>query len=269
MQNVTVKQCCSAFYGSDLARALLGDSFHPGGTRLTERTGDLLGLAPNSHVLDVAAGRGTSAFSLASVFGCRVTGIDLSEQNVSAARAEAEAQQLTDRVQFQLADAECLPFPDSSFDAIICECAFCTFPGKDLAAAEFVRVLRPGGHVGISDLTRSEATLPDLEGLLAWIACIGDALPLRNYASVLENAGLSLVTTEAHDDVLEEMVRGVQSRLLGIEIATGLGKLQIPGLDLAEVKRLANAAANAVRRGALGYAILIARKAAAISATTV
>jgi SAM-dependent methyltransferase len=260
MQNLTVKQCCAAFYGSDLARALLGDSFHPGGTRLTRRIGDLLGLTPVSHVLDVAAGRGTSAFSLASVFGCRVTGIDLSEQNVWAAGAEAEAQQLTDRVRFQLADAERLPFPDSSFDAIVCECAFCTFPGKEIAAAEFARVLRPGGHVGISDLTRSEAPLPDLDGLLAWIACIGDALPLQNYASVLQNAGLSNVTTEVHDDVLAEMVRDVQSRLLGLEIATGLGKLQIPGLDLAEVKRLAKAAANAVRQSALGYAILIARK---------
>lgn len=267
MQNATVKQCCAAFYGSDLARALLGDSFHPGGTRLTQRIGNLFGLTSDSHVLDVAAGRGTSAFSLASVFGCRVTGIDLSEQNVSAARGEAEAQRVTDRVQFQLADAECLPFPDSSFNAIVCECAFCTYPGKDLAAAEFARVLRPGGHVGISDLTRSEAPLPDLEGLLAWIACIGDALPLRKYASVLENAGLSLVKTEAHDDALAEMVRDVQSRLLGIEIATGLGKLQIPGLDLAEAKRLANAAADAVRQGELGYAILIARKPAAISVT--
>ncbi len=269
MQNLTVKQCCATFYGSDLARALLGDSFHPGGTRLTQRIGDLLGLTPDSHVLDVAAGRGTSAFSLASAFSCRVTGIDLSEQNVSAAGDEAEAQHVADRVQFQLADAECLPFPDSSFNAIVCECAFCTFPGKDLAAAEFARVLRPGGHVGISDLTRSEAPLPDLEGLLAWIACIGDALPLRKYASVLENAGLSLVTTEDHDDVLAEMVHDVQSRLLGIEIATGLGKLQIPGLDLAEAKRLANAAADAVRQGELGYAILIARKPAAISVTRV
>lgn len=108
--------------------------------------------------------------------------------------------------------------------------------GKDVAAAEFARVLRPGGCVGISDLTRSEAPLPELEGLLAWIACIADALPLQNYASVLENAGLFLVTTEVHNDVLAEMVRDVQSRLLGIEIAKGLGKLQIPGLDLAEAK---------------------------------
>lgn len=269
MQNETAKQCCAAFYGSDLARTLLGDSFHPGGTRLTQRIGDLLGLTVDSHVLDVAAGRGTSAFSLASLFGCHLSGIDLSEQNVSAAGAEATARQLADRVQFQLADAECLPFPDSSFDAIVCECAFCTFPGKDVAAAEFARVLKPGGRVGISDLTRSEAPLPELDGLLAWIACIGDALPLQNYASVLQNAGLSIVTTEVHNDVLAEMVRDVQSRLLGIEIATGLGKLQTPGLDLSEAKRFAKIASDAIQQGKLGYAILIARKAAPTSATMV
>lgn len=126
-----------------------------------------------------------------------------------------------------------------------------------------------GGLVGISDLTCSDAPLPDLEGLLAWIACIGDALPLQSYASVLESAGLTVVTTEAHHDVLAAMVRDVQSRLLGIEIATGLGKLKIPGLDLVEVKRLAKAAANAVRQEALGYAILIAQKPAAVSVTGV
>jgi len=37
MEEQSVKQCCATFYGSDFARMLLGDSFHPGGTRLTER----------------------------------------------------------------------------------------------------------------------------------------------------------------------------------------------------------------------------------------
>src|ERR1017187_1371033 len=57
MEEQSVKQCCATFYGSDLARYLLGDSFHPGGTRLTERLGNLLALTPESHVLDVASGR--------------------------------------------------------------------------------------------------------------------------------------------------------------------------------------------------------------------
>ena len=260
MENTNIKQCCATFYGSDLARMLLGDSFHPGGVRLTQRIGELLGLTPTAHVLDVAAGPGTSALHLAKTFGCRVTGIDLSEANISAARATAAAQGLSQLAQFELADAERLPFPDASFDAIVCECAFCTFPGKDIAAAEFARVLKRGGGVGISDLTRTAAPLPELEGLLAWIACIGDALPVQEYGSILTHAGLSVEKTEMHDEALGEMVRGVQSRLLGVEIASGLGKLDIPGLDLSAAKQFASAAAEAIRGGKLGYTILIAKR---------
>jgi arsenite methyltransferase len=262
MEDTNIKQCCATFYGSDLARMLLGESFHPGGVRLTQRIGELLGLTPTAHVLDVAAGPGTSALHLAKSFGCRVTGIDLSEANISAARAAADAQGLSQLAQFELADAERLPFPDASFDAIVCECAFCTFPGKDIAAAEFARVLKMGGGVGISDLTRTAAPLPELEGLLAWIACIGDALPVQEYGSILTHAGLSVEKTEMHDEALGEMVRGVQSRLLGVEIASGLGKLDIPGLDLSAAKQFASAAAEAIRNGKLGYTILVARRTA-------
>ena len=88
MEEQSVKQCCATFYGSDFARMLLGDSFHPGGTRLTERLGELLALTSQSQVLDVASGRGTSAFHLAKTFGCKVTGIDLSEENVRLAAVE-------------------------------------------------------------------------------------------------------------------------------------------------------------------------------------
>jgi arsenite methyltransferase len=262
MEKADVKQCCATFYGSDLARMLLGDSFHPGGVRLTHRIGELLGLTAASHILDVAAGRGTSALYLAKTFGCTVTGIDLSEPNIVAAEAEAGAQELRGRVRFELADAERLPFPAKNFDAIVCECAFCTFPVKEIAAAEFARVLKTGGGVGISDLTRTESPLPELDGLLAWIACIGDALPLQNYASILTRAGLSVERTEVRDDALAELVRDVQSRLLGIEIASGLGKLSLPGLNLDEAKRFANASADAILTQKLGYAILIAQKSA-------
>ena len=129
-------------------------------------------------MLDVAAGKGTSALFLAETTGCRVVGIDLSAQNIERATAEAAARGLGEHVTFRLGDAEGLPFDSETFDSVLCECAFCTFPSKQRAAAEFYRVLKPGGQVGISDLTRTRMPLPDLDGLLAWIACIGDAQPL-------------------------------------------------------------------------------------------
>src|SRR5260370_21958926 len=72
----TLKQCWAKLYESDLARVLLGDTFHPGGLKLTERVGSLLSLTPESRALDVASGKGTTALFLAERFGCQVVGID-------------------------------------------------------------------------------------------------------------------------------------------------------------------------------------------------
>ncbi len=137
-----VKQCCAQLYESDLAKILLGDSFHPGGLRLTERLGSLLDLTPESQVLDVASGNGTSAFFLAERFGCHVVGIDYGAQNIAQANSLAAVKGLASRVHFGRGDAERLPFQDASFDAVLCECAFCTFPDKSAAAQE-LRARRP------------------------------------------------------------------------------------------------------------------------------
>ncbi|MGA7524044.1 MAG: methyltransferase domain-containing protein [Acidobacteriaceae bacterium] len=256
----TVKQCCAAFYGSDLARFLLGDNFHPGGTDLTKRLGQLLGLSQESRVLDVASGLGASAFCLAESFGCHITGVDLSEENIRLSNAAAGQRGLAERVTFQLADAERLPFADAAFDAIVCECAFCTFPDKLAAAREFFRVLKPGGQVGLSDLTRSAEPLPELDGLLAWIACIGDALPVARYQAILADAGLEVRITEDHDGTLVDLVQQIRSRLLAAEVMSALKRINIPGVDFSTAKQFAHSALAATRQGKLGYAIFTAKK---------
>jgi ubiquinone/menaquinone biosynthesis C-methylase UbiE len=171
----TVKQCCARLYESDFARILLGDSFHPGGTKLTERLGELLGLDAQPRVLDIGSGTGTSALFLAERFSCEVVGVDYGSHNVEHANVAATARGLDKRVSFRTGDAKQLPFPDASFDAVICECAFCTFPDKTAASREFARVLPSGGGIGLSDLTRGWILPEELNGLLAWIACIADA----------------------------------------------------------------------------------------------
>lgn len=255
-----VKQCCADLYESDFARLLLGDSFHPGGLRLTDRLGDLLQLGPQSRVLDVASGRGTSAMFLTERFGCEVVGLDYGTQNIDRARAESIERGLSARVRFEQADAESLPFPDASFDAVICECAFCTLPDKSRAANEFARVLRSSGRVGISDLTRVAELPQELEGLLAWIACIADAQPIQRYLEWFRDAGLVLQATELNNEALIEMVRQIQAKLLGVEVMSGLKKINLPGLDLTAAKQMVRAAAAAVQTRQLGYAIIVAEK---------
>jgi ubiquinone/menaquinone biosynthesis C-methylase UbiE len=258
--NQEIKACCTAVYESDWARLLLGDSFHPGGQALTERMGILAGLEPGKRVLDVAAGAGASALYLAERFGCQMVGIDYGRESVAAATLAAAEAGLSGQVQFELGDAESLPFEDGSFDAVINECAFCTFPDKRTAAAEMARVLRPGGRLGLSDLTRSGPLPVELDGLLAWIACIADAKPLEHYVNYLETAGLTIEQTEAHDEALSQTVSDVRGKLLGAELLVKLKKIDLPGADFDQAKTIARNAAEAVREGKLGYALIVARR---------
>jgi ubiquinone/menaquinone biosynthesis C-methylase UbiE len=235
---------------------LLGESLHPGGLRLTRRLGELLNLRAGMRVLDVAGGKGDSAIFLAGQFGCEVVGVDLGANNVKMANARADATGTAHLVSFVEGDAERLDFEDASFEALICECAFCTFPDKEQATAEFTRVLRHGGRIGLSDLTRA-GSLPDgLAGLFAWVACIADARPVEEYAAFLTSAGFSGIHVEVHDAALIELVRDIKGRLLAIELAGKLGKLDLEGVDLEQVKSLARAALDAIRTKRLGYALI-------------
>lgn len=258
-----LKTCCANVYQSDLARLLLGDSFHPGGVKLTEHLGKLLGLRSEQRVLDIASGQGTSAITLAQRFGCQVLGIDYGHDAVLKASQAAAAGGVSHLVSFQQGDAECLPVPERTFDTIMCECAFCTFPDKPTAATEFMRVLKPGGRVGLSDLTRTGKVPEDLQGLLAWIACIADAQPIEEYARYLTEAGLTIDLVEAHDEALSEMVQQIRGKLLGAELLTRLKKIELPAaIDFEQAKALTKSASTAIQARQFGYVVITAGKSA-------
>ncbi len=258
-----IKSCCAAAWESEAAGWLLGESFHPGGLALTERLGRALELTPKMRVLDLACGRGASALHLAERFGCAVLGIDLSEGNVEAARGRADARGLASKVLFQRGDGDATPFPDASFDAIICECAFCLFPDKARAAREIARLIKPGGVLGLADIVRLQAPPAEFDSLASWIACVADAQPIDALTEIFGAAGLAATGVETHGEALIALVDEVRGRLFGAEILAGLQKISWPGFDFANANRLARLARDAARRGALGYATLTMRKAEA------
>jgi len=260
VSSTDVKSCCATLYASDWARLLLGETFHPGGLVLTKRLGELLGLGPDDRVLDVASGIGTSAIFLAERFGCSVVGIDYGDVEVRTATEKAREAGVVDWVRFERGDAERLPFADATADVVICECAFCTFPDKAAAAREFARVLRPGGRVGLSDLTRSGPMPSELQTLLGWLACLGDARPVEEYVTYLVEAGFSRPTVEEHPESLRNLVREIRGKLIGAEVLAKLGKLPIPIADFRQAKELAKVASAAVEEGRFGYSLLIARR---------
>lgn len=252
------KACCAAAYSSDIVALVLGTSYHPGGLTLTRRLGHLVDLQPGQLVLDVASGPGRTALLLAQEYGVLVDGVDLGEASVHRAAQAAEAGGVADRVRFRVGDAERLPFDDATFDAIICECAFCTFPDKSAAAAEFARVLKPGGRLGLTDVTVAPAGLPaELAGLVGWVACLADARPVEIYAALLADAGLTTRTIERYDGALADMVDHIHARLTALRIV-GRGNPALAGVDFDRALALTALARRAVNDGSAGYALLVA-----------
>jgi len=256
-----IKICCATFYQSDVVRMLLGDVLHPGGLALTRRLGEAIGLGPGDRALDVACGRGASAVHLAEHFGCHVTGLDYGLENIAAAEAHAADRGVAHLATFRQGDAERLPFEDGTFDAVISECSFCTFPDKATAAAEMSRVLRASGRLGLTDVTINGSLPEDIQSLLAWVACVAGAGMPENYAATLSQAGFTDFTVEDQQDALLEMVNDVRRKLLGVELAAGLGKLNLGDLDLSEGKRLARRAVELIENGVVGYTLITARRA--------
>jgi hypothetical protein len=255
-----IKACCAASYGNDAVALVLGESYHPGGLALTRRLADRLRLCAGQQVADIASGPGATARLLAAEFDVSVDGVDLGQSTVEYSRAATAEAGLGTKVRFHLGDAEGIPLLKSTFDAVVCECAFCTFPDKATAAAEFARILRPGGRVGITDVTLAEAGLPEeLRTVAAWVACIADARPLAEYEAILQRAGLRTVHTENHDTAIARMIGEIDARLRLLRM-TSATRLAEAGVDTDAVLRYAALARQAVADGLIGYALLIAEK---------
>ena len=253
-----VKACCARSYQSDVVALILGESYHPGGLELTRRLARSLGLRSGQKVLDVASGPGATAFLLAAEFGVEVEGVDLGEQSVAKANAKAAEQGIEQQVRFTVGDAEALPLADASVDAVVCECAFCTFPDKATAARELARVLRPGGRLGITDVALDPTRLDDeLRSMAGWVACLADARPLDEYVSLLEAEGLRVTLTEHHDQALARMIDQIDARLVAFRMAKVAA---LESIDFDQARSRVASAARAVEAGIAGYKLLVAEK---------
>jgi arsenite methyltransferase len=111
-------------------------------------------LEPGERVLDLGSGAGTDSLIAAMMVAPAgsVTGVDMTPQMLRTARAGAAAAGL-ENVRFVEAEAERLPFPDSSFDVVISNGVIDLVPDKDAVFAELHRVLVPGGRLQLADVT--------------------------------------------------------------------------------------------------------------------
>ncbi len=131
----------------------LGD-YHAVATEIIPDLGPVLveaaRLGPGDHVLDVAAGSGNVAIPAAAA-GAHVIASDLTPELLDRGKADAEAAGVN--LEWQVGDAENLPYDDNSFDAVTSCVGVMFAPHHQVAADELVRVCRPGGRIGLISWT--------------------------------------------------------------------------------------------------------------------
>jgi len=128
------------------------DQFHIRGRTATLELARAAGLDAAKYVLDVGSGVGGTSRCLAKEFGCRVTGIDLTDEYCRAATMLTAKTGLAHLVDCRQGDATMLPFDDQAFDVVWTEHVAMNIADKTRLYEEMHRVLKPGGTLAIYDV---------------------------------------------------------------------------------------------------------------------
>ena len=205
------------------------DEFHIGGRQASEDFINQLELSADDHTLDVGCGIGGTCRFVASRFGCRVTGIDLTPEFVSTGQSLCDWVGLSGQVELHQGDASAMPFTDQSFDA-----AFMLHVGMNIANkaglfAEVYRLIKPGGFFGVYDVMQTSDE--PLSYPVPWSSVAGtSALATRaQYTEALELAGFGVLKIRDRREFAAEFFAETRRRMdqaggappLGVHIAMG------------------------------------------------
>ncbi|MGH4034155.1 SAM-dependent methyltransferase [Actinomycetota bacterium Odt1-20B] len=164
--------------------------------RQTDFLIDTFDPVPGSRVLDIGCGTGGPALRLAERTGCRVTGITVSKSQLARCQERRGAHPAGERVDFAYGDAMALAYPDVSFDAAWSIDCVPHLADRPLGLREALRVLKPGGHVLLTEFT-SRGT-PSQEESAAY-ETLWTCPPLTSFTALLgdiEETGFDVVQVQ-------------------------------------------------------------------------
>jgi len=206
------------------------DQFHTRGLAATVELGKLAGLTAGMSVLDVGSGVGGPARFLAATCGCRVTGIDLSEPFVEAARYLTGRTGQGGQVSFETASALELPFESGRFDVVLLQHVAMNIADRPRLYREIRRVLKPGGRLATFDvvLTGGEPHYP-----VPWARTLATSFLLTEAATraAIEPAGFRTLAWQDDTEAAKAWI--AQLRASGPPPSPNLGVVMGP--DFAEL----------------------------------
>ena len=177
--------------------AEIGMTKHYGSMEATRELIELCHIGIGQIVLDVGCGVGATPSFLANKTDCRVIGLDLVERMLEKSREQAINEGVLERVEFLAGDGQNLPFKDDCFDAVIMESVNVFFSDKLAPTREYIRVTRPGGYVGFTEMTWLQPPYPEVENAFRR-AAFATALDAAGWIDLLKEAGLKRVTGNAY-----------------------------------------------------------------------
>ncbi len=189
--------------------------FHLGGMEATRELLELCHLSEDQYVLDVGCGSGKTACYIARRYGCSVVGIDVLERMIDRANERAQREGVQG-VRFRAADAQDLPFEEDLFDVVLGEFITGLLDDKRRAVSEYVRVVKPGGYVGLNEATWVKTPPPTelAEYLRHTFGVAGEMLSSDDWAELLKGAGLRDVVVRAREvDALGSKMEGLKDVL--------------------------------------------------------
>ena len=161
-----IEKVANVFHSVAKKYDIMNDLMSGGIHRLWKRTAiERAGLKADQIVLDLAAGTGDLTARAANVVGAHglVISTDINESMLRIGREKLENQGLINNIQYSIANAECLPFPDNNFDCVTIGFGLRNVTDKSAALKEMVRVLKPGGRAIILEF--SQPTIPGIKPL--------------------------------------------------------------------------------------------------------
>jgi len=172
--------------------AKIGLTKHYGSLDATLELAELTQIKSGQMVLDLGCGVGATPVYLAKESGFQIIGADLVESMLYRARERADEYGVQDKTAFLAADARMLPFPDNCFDVLLLESVNVFFNHKLAAFKEYLRVIKPGGYIGITEMTWLK---PPIEAYVEYFSDIAFATALQadDWKKLLTEAGFENV----------------------------------------------------------------------------
>lgn len=180
------------------------DEFHIRGREATRELASQVQLNSNHKVLDVGSGVGGASRFLALEYGCRVTGLDLSDEYCRVAQSLANRLGLDSQVAYLQGNALDMPFEDNSFDIVWTQHATMNIADKPKLYSEIARVLRPNGYFAMYDVLA------------------GPVSPLYYPVPWAPDSSISFLTTPHN---LRELLEATGLNILGWRDTSEIGRL--------------------------------------------